>query len=128
MTPVDEEAKKGGFKFPGAVTTLAIVTLLVWVAALFMPSGRYLTDIDGSPIPDGMRILQLPPEYSGLQVITPELIARATADGLPIWVWPNDRDLENQASYLAFLEMGVTGLNINFPAQGVEAVRQYVAV
>ena len=51
MTPVDEEAKKGGFKFPGAVTTLAIVTLLVWVAALFMPSGRYLTDIDGSPIP-----------------------------------------------------------------------------
>ena len=33
MTPVDEEAKKGGFKFPGAVTTLAIVTLLVWVAA-----------------------------------------------------------------------------------------------
>ena len=84
--------------------------------------------LDGSPIPDGMRILQLPPEYSGLQVITPELIARATADGLPIWVWPNDRDLENQASYLAFLEMGVTGLNINFPAQGVEAVRQYVAV
>ena len=42
---------KRGFKFPGPVTTLAIVTLLVWVAALFIPSGRYQTDVDGSPIP-----------------------------------------------------------------------------
>jgi glycerophosphoryl diester phosphodiesterase len=83
--------------------------------------------LDGTAIPDGMRILQLPPEYSGLQVITPELIERATADGNPIWVWPNDRDLENQASYLNFLDMGVVGLNINFPAQGVAAVREYLA-
>ena len=40
-----------GFKMPGAVTTLAIVTVLVWVAALFIPAGRYQTDADGSPIP-----------------------------------------------------------------------------
>jgi hypothetical protein len=51
MTEPQGEEKKGGFKFPGAVATLAIVTLLVWLAALFMPSGRYLTDVDGSPIP-----------------------------------------------------------------------------
>ena len=38
-------------RFPGAVTTLAIVTVLVWVAALFIPPARYLTDVDGSPIP-----------------------------------------------------------------------------
>ncbi len=31
------ESQEGGFKFPGAVTTLAIVTLLVWVAVLFIP-------------------------------------------------------------------------------------------
>jgi uncharacterized ion transporter superfamily protein YfcC len=42
---------RSNLKMPGPVTTLAIVTLLVWVAALFIPSGRYLTDIDGSPIP-----------------------------------------------------------------------------
>jgi uncharacterized ion transporter superfamily protein YfcC len=48
--PKAQETKRG-FKFPGAVTTLAIVTLLVWVAALFIPSGRYLSDVDGSPIP-----------------------------------------------------------------------------
>ena len=83
--------------------------------------------LDGTPIPDGMRILQLPPEYSGLQVITPELVARSTADGYPIWVWPNDRSLENESSYRDFLDMGVVGLNINFPAQGIAAVQSYRA-
>ena len=39
------------FQFPSAVTTLAIVTVLVWVAALFIPAGRYRLDADGSPIP-----------------------------------------------------------------------------
>jgi uncharacterized ion transporter superfamily protein YfcC len=42
---------KRRLQFPGAVTTLAIVTVLVWVAALFIPAGRYLADADGSPIP-----------------------------------------------------------------------------
>ena len=83
--------------------------------------------LDETPIPDGMRILQLPPVYSDLQVITPELVARTKADGLPIWVWPNDRNLENYESYLAFLQQGVEGLNINFPAQGVEAVQDFLA-
>ena len=44
-------APKRTFKFPGAVATLAIVTVLVWLAALFVPPGIYLTDLDGSPIP-----------------------------------------------------------------------------
>jgi uncharacterized ion transporter superfamily protein YfcC len=50
---IEAEARppRSNLKLPGPVTTLAIVTLLVWVAALFIPSGRYLTDIDGSPIP-----------------------------------------------------------------------------
>ena len=43
--------KKGGFRFPGAVATLAIVVVLVWIATLFIPAGRYLSDVDGSPIP-----------------------------------------------------------------------------
>lgn len=81
--------------------------------------------LDGTPIPDGMRILQLPPEYSGLQVITPDLVARTQADGYPIWVWPNDRRLENYDAYLAFLQQGIAGLNINFPAQGVQAALDF---
>ncbi len=50
---VDAEARppRSNSRFPGAVATLAIVTLLVWVAALFIPSGQYQVDTDGSPIP-----------------------------------------------------------------------------
>jgi uncharacterized ion transporter superfamily protein YfcC len=47
----DARPPRSNSRFPGAVATLAIVTVLVWVAALFIPSGRYLTDLDGSPIP-----------------------------------------------------------------------------
>lgn len=55
MNPSDVEADakppRSDSRFPGAVAMLAIVTLLVWVAALFVPSGRYQVDADGSPIP-----------------------------------------------------------------------------
>ena len=42
---------KRKFQFPSAVTTLVLVTVLVWVAALFLQSGKYATSADGSPIP-----------------------------------------------------------------------------
>ncbi|MGV1004368.1 MAG: YfcC family protein [Candidatus Nanopelagicales bacterium] len=42
---------KKKFKFPGAMTTLAIVTVLVWVAALLLPPGKYQVDADGLLVP-----------------------------------------------------------------------------
>lgn len=36
--------------FPTAVTVLAIVTFLVWLAAIFIPAGQYEHDEDGAPI------------------------------------------------------------------------------
>src|SRR5574338_536159 len=48
------------FEFPSAVTTLAIVSLLVWTAALFIPPGRYTTDADGSPIPGTYQRIESP--------------------------------------------------------------------
>ncbi len=48
----EREAKpKKGSRFPSAVSILGIVTLLVWVAALFIPAGAYQHDEDGAPIP-----------------------------------------------------------------------------
>ena len=44
-----------------------------------------------------------------------------------IWVWPNDRALENAAAYAELLARGVDGLNINDPAAGVAAVEAFVA-
>lgn len=47
----DGAGKKRSFQFPSAVTTLALVTILVWIGALLIPAGRYQTAPDGSPIP-----------------------------------------------------------------------------
>jgi len=50
---VEAEARppRSGSRFPGAVATLAIVAVLVWLAALVIPPGVYQVDQDGSPIP-----------------------------------------------------------------------------
>ena len=44
-------AKKSKFSFPTALTVLALVLLVVWVAAFFIPSGVYELDEAGSPVP-----------------------------------------------------------------------------
>jgi uncharacterized ion transporter superfamily protein YfcC len=48
---VETQTKKRSWSFPSAVTTLAIVTVLVWLAAILIPAGQYKLDADGSPIP-----------------------------------------------------------------------------
>ena len=45
---VSTTTTKKKFQFPSAVTTLIIVTVLVWIAAIFLPSGRYQLDADGA--------------------------------------------------------------------------------
>jgi uncharacterized ion transporter superfamily protein YfcC len=50
VTTTDPEPAKKKFEFPSAVTVLGIVTVLVWLAALVIPSGQYDTDENGSPI------------------------------------------------------------------------------
>lgn len=83
--------------------------------------------LERTPLPAGMRILQVPIEYSGIQVITPELVADSHAAGYLIWVWPNDRDVENADGYASLLAQGLDGLNINYPATGVAAVQAFIA-
>ena len=50
-TDEQDPPAKRRLAFPSAVTTLAIVTVAVWVAALFLPAGSYQHAADGSPIP-----------------------------------------------------------------------------
>jgi uncharacterized ion transporter superfamily protein YfcC len=45
------EAPQRKFKFPTAFTVLFLVLVLVWVAAFFVPAGKYQTDANGSPVP-----------------------------------------------------------------------------
>ena len=58
------EAKRS-FQFPSAVTTLVIVTLLVWIAALFIPSGAYKEAPDGTPIPGSYHRVPSPLSFGG---------------------------------------------------------------
>jgi glycerophosphoryl diester phosphodiesterase len=83
--------------------------------------------LDGTPLPEGQRILQLPPTFDDTELLTPEIIAAAHAAGYVIWVWPNDRALENEAAYADFLARGVDGLNVNDPAAGIAAVEAFLA-
>ena len=82
--------------------------------------------LQGRPLPSGMRILQLPPEFSGIEVLSAENVAKAHAAGYVIWVWPNDRALENLASYVDLLDRGMDGLNVGFPAAGVQALAEFL--
>ena len=59
-TDAPSQPAKGRFGFPSSVTTLAIVTVLVWFAALFIPAGKYSTDADGSPIPGTYQRVESP--------------------------------------------------------------------
>ena len=71
--------------------------------------------------PSGMTILQLPPEFTGVTVITPELIARTKAAGLVIWVWPNQANRETRELYDSLWAMGLEGINAATPADAVAA-------
>ena len=53
-------------------------------------------------------------------MITPELIARAKAAGLVIWVWPNQANRETRALY-SLWAMGLEGINAATPADAVAA-------
>jgi glycerophosphoryl diester phosphodiesterase len=79
--------------------------------------------LGGTPLPDGMRILQVPPEYNSVTVLTPDLVARAKAAGYLLWVWPNGGEYENGDGYARLFAMGVDGVNASKPAAGVAAAK-----
>ncbi|WP_435885538.1 YfcC family protein [Streptomyces subrutilus] len=43
-------APGGRFRFPSALTVLALVTVAVWLLAFLVPAGQYDRDADGSPV------------------------------------------------------------------------------
>ncbi len=76
MTEREEEKK--GFQFPGTMTVLVLVTLLVWIAAFLIPSGAYERDEDGTPEPGSYQRVDSPQDF-GERV---EDLALAPVNGL----------------------------------------------
>jgi len=80
--------------------------------------------LGGAALPDDRRIIQVPPDYEGIQVLTPEFLANTKADGKVLWIWPNDRSWEDAAGYRKLFDMGVGGINAADPEVAMEVLRE----
>ncbi len=68
-------------------------------------------------------ILQVPPTFSGLDVLTPDLLGKAADEGLAVWVWPNEDWQEDPDYYAELIDLPVQGVIAGRPAEAVERFR-----
>lgn len=68
-------------------------------------------------------ILQVPPTFSGLDVLTPDLLAKAADEGLAVWVWPNEDWQEHPDYYAELIDLPVDGVIAGRPAEAIERFR-----
>ena len=80
----------------------------------------------GGSIPMWEKILQVPPDYEGVEVFTPAYVEKTKAGGYINWVWPNG-DGEDEAGYLDLFTRGADGINASNPAAGVAALNAYLS-
>jgi uncharacterized ion transporter superfamily protein YfcC len=52
--------KRRSLQFPSSLTILALITLLVWILAFFIPAGQYNLNQDGEPIPGTFHTIPSP--------------------------------------------------------------------
>lgn len=76
----------------------------------------------GEALPEGRTIVQIPPDYQGVELLTPDLVRRAHEQGLVLWIWPNEREWENADGYNRLLDLGVDGINAADPPTAVQVV------
>ena len=70
-------------------------------------------------------VAQVPPDFDGIDVLTPGIIDRVHAEGLEIWVWPADADTQEKASfYLDVVQLGTEGIIAGHPEIAVDVFRR----
>lgn len=70
-------------------------------------------------------VAQVPPDFDGIEVLTPGIIDRVHAEGLEIWVWPADASSqENAAFYLDVIQAGTEGIIAGHPEIAVDVYRR----
>jgi glycerophosphoryl diester phosphodiesterase len=73
--------------------------------------------LEGVPL-EGYRVIQVPPMYGDLAVITPEFWEAVAAAGVTVWMWPNDAGTqENGDFYQEMIDQGVTGIIAGRPSE-----------
>lgn len=65
-------------------------------------------------------IMQAPPVYEGVEVLTKETFDRAHADNRAVWVWMNDSVQETTEFYNKLVALGADGLLISSPTKAPE--------
>ncbi len=78
--------------------------------------------IGGQPLPDHYSLIQIPPTSGGVQVLAAEVVERAQAEGLDVWVWAAKAEEEQARVYRDWLDLGVDGVIAGRPAE-MSAVR-----
>jgi glycerophosphoryl diester phosphodiesterase len=72
--------------------------------------------LSGVPPIDGTVALQIPVQFQGIPLATPEFIARAHADGFAVHVWFSGTAPEDEATYNALIDACADGLMVSQPA------------
>lgn len=96
---------------PDVATSPGLATLVDWYVGqpvVFAPS-----DV----------VFQVPPVYEGVEVLTPDVVARAQAEGFDVWVWMDDTDRQENAEFFAeLLDRGVDGLLVARPSVALDVI------
>ena len=69
----------------------------------------------GGPLP-GHRVLQVPPTFGGIEVVTQRFVDEAHANDLAVWVWFNGNDDDTPAVWQHLIDLGVDALLTGKPA------------
>lgn len=69
----------------------------------------------GAPLDPRDVVMQAPPVYEGIEVLTADTFARAHAEGYEVWVWMNDSSQETTEFYSEIVARGADGLLIARP-------------
>ena len=73
-----------------------------------------------APLHPSDLVLQVPPSFNGIDLLTEELLAKAADDGLAVWVWPNEAWQEHPDYYAELMDLPVDGIIAARPAQAID--------
>ncbi len=75
------------------------------------------------PLDGDHRVIQVPPSFDGVPVLTESFWDRAAAEGLDVWVWMDDpRRQENVAFYQELIAQGAAGIIAGRPNEMAAAL------
>ncbi len=93
---------------PNVATSPGLGTMTEWFATR-------------GPLPEH-RVLQVPPSFSGIEVVTQQFVDDAHADGLAVWVWFNGNDDDSEAVWQQLIDIGVDALLTGKPAAAQQVI------